>query len=349
MKAYFQKRILKFKKPSGTSRGVLYHKPAWYIYLYDEEHPSKKGIGECSIIPGLSVDNEEKIEDRLSDICKLINDNDFDFEKAMPEYPAIEFGLETALLDFQVRGSKNLFPTEFTDGAEGIETNGLIWMDDVAAMVRQIEDKISQGFSCIKLKIGALDTEDELQVIRNIRSQYSEDDIEIRVDANGAYSAEIAYEVMGRLADLNVHSIEQPILPSQVFEMANLCRKAPIPVALDEELFAKHPFENKQKLVEIIKPHYLVLKPSMLGGFKETMDWVNIAGKEGIGWWITSALESNIGLNAIAQWCYAIGVSIPQGLGTGGLFVKNVDSPLTMKGSKLFYDPSLEWSYDFVY
>ncbi len=349
MKAYFQKRILKFKKPSGTSRGILYHKPSWYIYLYDEEYPSKKGIGECSIIPGLSIDNEENIEGKLSDICKLINDDDFDFESTIPEYPAIEFALDTALLDFQVKGNKQLFPSEFTEGTEGIETNGLIWMGDAHTMFEQIEEKITQGFSCIKLKIGAIGTEDELRVIHNIRNHFSEKDIEIRVDANGAFTPDEAYEIMGKLADLDVHSIEQPILPSQVFEMADLCRKAPIPVALDEELFGKHPFENKLKLIEIIRPHYLVLKPSMLGGFKETMDWVNIAGKENIGWWITSALESNIGLNAIAQWCYALGVKMPQGLGTGGLYVKNVVSPLTMKGSKLFYDPNVEWNYDFVY
>ncbi len=349
MKTYFQKRILKFRDPAGTSKGILKTKPSWFVYFYDEENPDYKGVGECSVIPGLSIDDEDKIEPTLADICKSVNLGDYNFEDTLPEFPAIQFALETALSDYKVKGSKVLFPSDFTKGRKGIVINGLIWMGDIHSMKQQIEYKIEKGYRCVKLKIGALNFDEEYNLIKRIRNTYSEADIEIRVDANGAYSPERAYENMGKLAALDIHSIEQPILPSQIYEMAELCRKAPIPVALDEELFGIRPFENKQKLVEIIRPHYLVLKPSMLGGFRETEQWVSIAEELNIGWWVTSALESNIGLNAIAQWCYQLGVSIPQGLGTGNLYIDNIISPLTLNGEKLFYDPFKKWNYEFVY
>lgn len=349
MKAYFQKRFLKFKNPAGTSRGILKTKPSWYIYLYDEEDPSYKGVGECSIIPGLSIDDEEKIEVTLSEICKKINANDYNFKDTLPDFPAIQFALETAYLDYHVKGSKVLFPSSFTEGEQGIHINGLIWMGSLSSMQEQIENKLSNNFQCIKIKIGALNFKDEFSLLKKLRERYSTKDLEIRVDANGAYTPQEAYENMGKLAGLNIHSIEQPIIPTQIYEMAELCSKAPIPVALDEELFGITPVENKRKLIEIIKPHYLVLKPSMLGGFNETLHWINIAKSFQIGWWITSALESNIGLNAIAQWTFKQNVTIPQGLGTGNLFINNINSPLIINKEQLFYDPIKNWNYEFVY
>lgn len=349
MKAYFQKRVFNFKKPAGTSRGILLTKPSWYIYFYDEEEPIYKGVGECSIIPGLSLDNEDKIDDTLAEICRKINSNDYNFNNTIPDFPAIQFALEVAHIDYQVKGSKILFPSSFTTGKEGIPINGLIWMGSLSSMQEQIENKLENNFSCIKIKIGALEFNDELNLLKKLRSRYSADVLEIRVDANGAYKPKEAYEYMGKLADLKVHSIEQPIIPAQIYDMADLCRKPPLPVALDEELFGITPIENKRKLIEIIKPQYLVLKPSMLGGFNETLQWINIAKSFNIGWWITSALESNIGLSAIAQWAYGQNISIPQGLGTGNLFEENIISPLTLKKEKLFYDPLKDWNLEFVY
>ncbi len=349
MKAYFQKRIFLFKNPAGTSRGVLKSKPSWFIYLYDENQPEIKGIGECSIIPGLSIDNERKIEQKLSEICMLINKGEFDFSNPITDFPAISFGLETALLDYNCSGTKELFPSEFTAGNAGIPINGLIWMGDLTSLQSQVKKKIDEGFKCIKLKIGAISLDEELLVLSNIRKQYSANDLELRVDANGSFGFNEVPDILKKLADLEIHSIEQPIFSSQLYEMAKLCEKPPIPIALDEELLGKYPYDNKRKLVELLKPQYLVLKPSLLGGFKETTEWINIADEFGIGWWITSALESNIGLNAIAQWTYTLNSDMPQGLGTGLLFERNINSPLEIKSAKLFYNDSKVWSYEFVY
>lgn len=348
MKAYFQKRNLNFKKPAGTSRGVLLQKPSWFIFLYDEDNPEIKGIGECSIIPGLSHDDENLIEDKLSEVCQLINKEEYDFTKPLHEFPAITFGLETALLDFENSGSKILFPSEFTDGKDGITTNGLIWMGDLTSMSEQVGQKLNEGYRCIKLKIGAIDLDDEILILSNLRKQFSSKELELRVDANGAFSFEDAPDILRRLADLDIHSIEQPIMPSQLYEMARLCEETPLPIALDEELIGKHPYHVKQKLVEVLQPQFLVLKPGLLGGFKETTDWINIAEEFDVGWWVTSALESNIGLNAIAQWTYTLDSKLPQGLGTGSLFERNIESPLEIIGSKLFYSGNKKWSLEFV-
>jgi o-succinylbenzoate synthase len=347
MKACFQKKILEFKKPAGTSRGILYQKPSWFISLSDTENPLKKGIGECSIIPGLSVDDELQIKSVLTDICNKINTNEFDFVQTLSGFPAIQFALETALLDLQAKESKILFPSEFTKGKAGIPINGLIWMGNTVQMQEQIDAKLEAGFGCIKLKVGAINFEDEIQLLSNIRKRYSRSDIEIRIDANGAFQPDEAFEKLVRLAKLDLHSIEQPIKAGQLEEMAELCRKSPLPIALDEELFVKFPEKNKQKLIEFIRPQYLVLKPSMLGGFKETDKWINIANDLNIAWWITSALESNIGLNAISQWTFHLGVHAPQGLGTGSLYTNNITSPLEIKGDKIVYNSSLPWKFDF--
>jgi O-succinylbenzoate synthase len=349
IKSYFQKRILHFRKPAVTSRGIMHTKPAWYVYLYDECEPQIKGIGECSIIPGLSVDDASKIESKLAEICRKINEGTFNFKRSIIDFPGINFGVETAFLDLQAKGTKVLFPSDFTHGAEGIKINGLIWMDTLENMMEQVEAKINQGFRCIKLKIGALDFNSELLILKNIRQRFSAKELQVRVDANGAFTFQEAREKLSRLEEYDIHSIEQPIVPTQIERMAELCRTSPVDIALDEELIGKFTFENKRKLIELIHPQYLVLKPGLLGGIKESTDWINIASEFNIGWWVTSALESNIGLNAISQWTYNLGNISYQGLGTGSLYGQNVGSPLIVRGEKIFYDPQLKWNFEFVY
>jgi o-succinylbenzoate synthase len=349
MKAYFQKRIFKFKNPAGTSRGILHEKPSWYIYLYDEQKPEIKGIGECSIIPGLSLDDKSNLEDKITRICTKINKEDYDFNRVLHDYPALNFALETAFHDFQAGGTKILHPSKFTEGKEGIPINGLIWMGNFESMSEQVEAKLKNGFKCIKIKIGAINIDEELMILRNLRSRFSANDLELRVDANGAFTYNEANFILQRLAKHEIHSIEQPIMPSQLEDLAKLCENSPVPIALDEELMGKYPYNIKRKLIDLVRPQYLVLKPSMLGGVKEATDWINIANDFDIGWWVTSALESNIGLNAIAQWAYSMEAEMPQGLGTGSLFEQNVDSPLTIQGDKIFYSSNKNWNYEFVY
>jgi len=348
MKAYFQKRLLKFKKPAGTSRGILLTKPSWYLFLHDEENPENKGIGEVSIIPGLSIENEQQIENRLSEICAAISADTYNFDAPLSDFPAIKFGMEMALLDYQVNGSKILFPSEFTSGITGIKTNGLIWMAPLEEMYKQVEQKLEKGFRCLKMKIGAIDIQQELEILTNLRRKFRSSELEIRVDANGAFSYNEAGEILAKLSDLEVHSIEQPIAAGQMKEMAALCKNCAIPIALDEELIGTYSFEEKKQLVEQIQPQYLIVKPSLLGGFKASQEWITIANDLGIGWWVTSALESNIGLNAIAQWVATLNTNRYQGLGLGNLYEENVGSPLELKGETLFYNPAQKWNYEFI-
>ncbi len=349
IKADFLKRDLIFRFPAGTSRGVLLQKPSWFIYLRNKNNPAQRGIGECSVIPGLSPEHTEKTEQKIGQICKSINNGEYDFSKPVKGFPSINFGLETALKDYHALGSKILYPSNFTSGKDGILINGLIWMGDSRTMLNQVQQKLKDGFRCIKLKIGAINFDDELKILKCIRNEYRPEDVEIRVDANGAFRFEKAREVLDRLAELNVHSIEQPIPPSNAEQMAELCKTAPVPIALDEELIKTRTTEEKRNLIETIKPQYLILKPSLLGGFQEAGEWIKIAESNAAGWWVTSALESNIGLNAIAQWTFTLKTTIPQGLGTGGLFKNNIESPLEINAEKLFYNSSKNWDNEFVY
>ncbi len=349
MKSYFQKRILQFINPAGTSRGILFEKPTWYIYLYDENAPGNKGIGEVSFIPGLSKDDPLKIEDKLTEICTQINKGNFNFDESISEFPGINFGIETAIRDFNSNGEKQIFPSQFTEGKMGIRTNGLVWMGTFDEMSDRISRKLAAGFKCIKIKIGAINITQEIALLTNLRRRFSIDELEIRVDANGAFKANEVMPILYSLKDLGVHSIEQPIFPNQTSKMAGVCKKSPIPIALDEELIGIQAYQNKRNLVEKIKPQYLVLKPGLLGGFKETMDWINIADEFDINWWVTSALESNLGLNAIAQWVATFNNQICHGLGLGNLYQHNVDAPLNLIGEKLFYNPDKEWSLEFLY
>jgi len=330
---------LQFKFPAGTSRGVLLHKPSSFLIL---EKEGFTGIGECSTIPDLSIDPHETYSQKLDEVCQLLNDGCDPNSIDLSAYPSIAFGLETAILDLAANGSKQLFPSLFTEGKAGIPINGLVWMGDKAFMQNQIRDKIDAGYHCIKLKVGAIDFETELEIIAGIRQQFSPSDIEIRLDANGGFSPTEALEKLHKLSTFEIHSIEQPIRQKQWNAMAELCQKSPIPIVLDEEIIGVKSADKETLLAEI-KPAYIILKPSLIGGFKESEEWIRLAETHNINWWITSALESNIGLNAIAQWTFTLHSKLPQGLGTGQLYHNNIPSPLEIENANLYYRPENKW------
>lgn len=336
-KANYKKYTLQFKNPSGTSRGVLTKKETYFLKLWEEHNPTIVGIGECSVLKGLSIDDTENYEQILNDICKNINEFINDYSNKLSPFPSICFGIEAALQDLKNGGNKILFPSRFTEGKEGIPINGLIWMGSIGFMKEQLKAKIDEGFRCIKIKIGAIEFEEELKFLINLRHQYPENYFEVRLDANGAFSMNDVDEKLRRLSKYKIHSIEQPIKQGNWAAMADLCKKSPIPIALDEGLIGISKWEEKEKLVSQILPQYLILKPSLLGGFKHCEEWIDIAQKYKVGWWVTSALESNIGLNAIAQWTFTLNSKLPQGLGTGQLYTNNIASPLLIEDSKLWY------------
>ena len=339
MKVRYINYNLNFKFPAGTSRGVLHSKYSAFLIL---EENGVTGIGECSTIPGLSIDPENGYEQKLRELCDALNYNKHPENVDLSLFPSIAFGLETALLDLKTGGKRQLFDTDFSKGTAGILINGLVWMGDKAFMQKQISEKIADGYRCIKLKVGALDFETELEIIADIRAQFSESEIEIRLDANGGFSADDALLKLEKLAKFQIHSIEQPIKQGQLDKMAEICQKSSIPIVLDEELIGIKPTE-KEALIEKIKPAYIILKPSLLGGFKASEEWIQQAERHNVKWWITSALESNIGLNAIAQWTSSLGSELPQGLGTGQLYHNNIPSPLEIRNAMLFYEKDNEW------
>ena len=332
-----------FITPGGTSRGVLTTKDSWYIQIIDKNYPEIVGIGECSILPKLSIDDKPEYVDKLKEVCENINEYKLDFQESLKEWPSIRFGVEMALLDLQNGGKRKIFDSDFYSGQSNISINGLIWMGDVEYMKTQISQKLQEGFNCIKIKIGALNFDKEINLIKEIRSIYSVNKIEIRVDANGAFSVDEAIDKMQQLYDLDIHSIEQPIKSNQWKEMAQICKKSPLPVALDEELIGIHSREKKYDLLAQINPAYIILKPSLLGGFKASEEWIEIAQELNIGWWATSALEGNIGLSAIAQWTSIQDNNMPQGLGTGKVFSNNISSPLVVENGHLCYKQNLKW------
>lgn len=330
-------RILHFKSPAGTSRGVYTTRKVWYLHLTSIEHPGRVGIGECAPLPDLSCDAVPGYEQLLADICRQVEQRggELDIDLLRP-YPSILFGLETAFRHFST-GDWALWNTPFSRGEAGIPINGLIWMGDYDQMLAQIETKMKAGFRCVKLKIGAIRFEDELALLRHIRNHFSAREIELRVDANGAFSPVDALDKLKRLSEFELHSIEQPIRAGQWQEMVRLTTESPLPIALDEELIGCSAPDEKQKLLAAIRPQYIILKPSLHGGISGSNEWIEEAQRQRIGWWITSALESNIGLNAIAQWCATLNTSLPQGLGTGALFTDNVAMPLEIKKDCLWF------------
>ena len=330
---------LQFKFPAGTSRGVLLHKPSSFLLL---EKDGFRGIGECSTIPNLSIDPVETYSEKLEEVCRLLNEGVDPDSIDLSLFPSIAFGLETAFFDLKAKGSKCLFPSAFTQGETGIPINGLVWMGDKDFMQKQIREKIAAGYHCIKLKVGALDFETELEIISGIRQQFSREDIELRLDANGGFTSTDALEKLEKLAAFHIHSIEQPIKQKQFEAMATICQQSPIPIVLDEELIGVRS-ADKEFILEKIKPAYIILKPSLVGGFRQSEEWIRLAEKHNIAWWITSALEANIGLNAIAQWTYTLNSPLPQGLGTGQLYHNNIPSPLAIENAELFYKPDVDW------
>ncbi len=345
IKATYYKYILQFKTPSGTSRGILKTKETWFLYLSKE---GKFGVGECGLFRGLSIDDRPDYEDKLKWVCNNIELGlDILLAKTI-HFPSIQIGLEQAFLSLQSPSPFKLFVSNFTESNKAIDINGLIWMGDREFMNDQIKEKIAQGFRCLKMKIGAIDFATEVQLLASIRKEFSINDIELRVDANGAFKPSEALEKLKILSNYDLHSIEQPIRQGHYQEMAFLCEETPLPIALDEELIGVFDVTKRTKMLQIIKPQYIILKPSLVGGFKESLEWIELAKKSGIGWWVTSALESNIGLNAIAQWTATLKSSMPQGLGTGGLFTNNFDSPLEVYKGGLYYNKNKNWNFNLI-
>ncbi len=364
MTAKFYPYILQFKRPAGTSRGVLHTKQTFILEIFDGE---KEGIGECGLFRGLSYDDVPEYEQKLQWLCDNINEDAACLRHELIHFPSIWFGYEQAILNLK-KGSDIYFKSEFTEGNSSIKTNGLIWMGDAKFMQDQIQEKLNKGFDCIKLKIG-VDWPTEKEILKELRKKFPADQLELRVDANGGFSFEEARIVLQELAELEIHSIEQPMIAGSKFRdksfgfrvsendlgkkqpttnnqqtttisqqtIAELCADTPTPIALDEELIGVVDFEAKKELLDEIKPQYIILKPSLVGGIYGTDEWISLAEERHIGWWITSALESNIGLNAIAQYTFTKNPKIPQGLGTGGLFTNNFETKLYLEGDRLFY------------
>ncbi|MDD4819327.1 MAG: o-succinylbenzoate synthase [Flavobacteriales bacterium] len=322
--ASYIKHTLHFKVPSGTSRGILYDKDTWFLVLKKGELTS---IGECGMFKGLSCDDVPNYEKIISNVCKAINAGEN--VPDLTAFPSINFGLEIAQGNLSAMEKGETFlESPFTRGQMSIPINGLVWMGSKEQMLRQIHEKIELGFQCIKLKIGAINFDDELSLIKHIRSQYSEKEITIRVDANGAFAFKDAMERLKRLSDYSLHSIEQPIRAGEWEKMSSLCANTPLPIALDEELIGVN---DPKRLLNEIKPQYIILKPTLLGGLSKTKKWMNYADEMNIGYWVTSALESNVGLDAIARFTAKNRIETPQGLGTGGLFTNNVPYPFEIK------------------
>lgn len=337
--AKYKKYNLQFRNPAITSRATMLEKETYFIKIWDETNPNIYGIGECAIFRGLSADDDVNYEAHLKRICDNINQ----ISPKEIEQSSIRFGVETALNDLANNGQRIIFNSNWLDGYNPIPINGLVWMGNQSEMLNRIIEKIEAGFSCIKLKIGGIDFNKEIKLLRFIRGNFSADDLQIRLDANGAFAPENALEYLDKLSKYSIHSIEQPIKQGQWSAMAEICQKSPIPIALDEELIGINEFSLKDKMLSTIKPHYIILKPSLCGGFLGSDEWIELANKHSIGWWITSALESNIGLNAIAQWVATLNTKMPQGLGTGNLYVNNISSPICQIDDVLTYDKNLSW------
>jgi o-succinylbenzoate synthase len=340
-----------FRFDAGTSRGVLQNKKSLFVLLRRSDKPDVLGIGECGPLPGLSPDYAEDLKpvfEKLLAQIRFENLNDTaSFQRLLNQipagFPSLRFGFETALIDLMNGGKRILFETDFTKGKKAIPINGLVWMGSADTMMAQVDDLAKRNFKCIKLKVGALDFERELELLKQIRKAYPANSMELRLDANGAFSATDALRKLQRLSDFEIHSIEQPIKAGQEGEMAKICRNSPIPIALDEELIGKSSDQERITLLQKIKPNYIILKPTLIGGLIATSEWIDIAEQMGIGWWLTSALESNIGLNAISQFVASIPYTMPQGLGTGQLYHNNIPSPLTLNGPNMYYEPNANW------
>lgn len=344
LNARVEEKTMVFNRPAGTSRGVLSEKKVWFLTISDGNFT---GIGECAPLPGLSPDFATA-EAMIREVAETINEYQ-DWLMNLDEYPSVKFALETALLDLDNYGNKVLFPSRFTEGKEAILINGLIWMGDPEFMVREINQKLEEGFRVLKMKIGAVDFAEECYILEQIRNTYAADEIEIRLDANGAFKPHEVLRKLEKLASYDIHSIEQPIKSGKWDDMSDICRDSPIPIALDEELIGISNSDDMREMLETILPAYVVLKPTLCGGLQGAEDWIATAEDSGISWWATSALESNIGLNAIAQWVYTKQNPVPQGLGTGKLYQRNFGSPLYLEADLMKFDPGEKWDLSWLY
>ncbi len=345
LSAEYKAYTLTFIRPSGTSRGILYEKPSFFIQL---RKGNNNGVGECGLLPGLSLEADQGYEEKLREVIDRFPSEGPALLAELKAYPSIRFGLEMALRDLASSSPFHLFPSDFTAGKSRQSINGLVWMGDIDFMRDQLGKRLEEGFTCIKLKIGAIDFEQEIGLLKKIRQEFRPEEIEIRVDANGAFVPKKAMEKLKRLSDFDLHSIEQPIRQGQWQEMARLCADTPLPIALDEELIPVIERAEKKQLLDTIRPQYVIFKPSLIGGFESCEEWIELSSSYGTGWWVTSALESNIGLNAIAQWTYTLDNPMPQGLGTGSLYTNNFPSPLFVAKGEIGYDPNQAWDLNLL-
>lgn len=356
LKAVFTKYTLDFKFEAGTSRGVLTHKDSYFVKIFDAENSSVFGLGECAPLKGLSIDDRPDFELQLLSICENFNVLDLEvypwnlsiiLEQVLDKsYPSIVFGFETALLDLMNGGKRIVFNNAFSKAERTLNINGLVWMGNRDFMLRQIDEKIEAGYDTIKMKVGAIDFKKECELLAYIRQRYSPEQITLRVDANGAFSVHEVFDKLERLSSYQLHSIEQPIRQGNEDVMAELCHITPIPIALDEELIGIREYTDKYKLLKKIMPQYIILKPTLLGGFQQCREWIENANRLKIGWWMTSALESNVGLNAITQFTAEFNNPLPQGLGTGQLYHNNIESPLEINQGKIIYNDNIKWNLE---
>ncbi len=355
----YKSHKLEFRFDARTSRGAIASHRAFYLFAHWQDSIEVMGVGECAPLAGLSIDDRGDLEQKLEELCRQVNsgacavadktEHLLAQELGLQEWPAIRFALETALLDLENGGKRTVFHNKFSRGAQGIPINGLIWMGDKVFMQEQIAKKLAEGYTCLKLKIGSLDFTSELELLQQIREVAGAAQLTIRVDANGAFSPQEAFKKLERLAKYDVHSIEQPIRQGQLQEMEALCAYTPIPIALDEELIGVQEKEAQEALLAKIKPQYIILKPTLVGGLRASAAWIQLAEERGIGWWITSALESNIGLNAISQFTANYGITTPHGLGTGQLYHNNIDSPLQIEQGRLWYRQGKAWDEQLLF
>ncbi len=326
-----------FKSPARTSREVMTEKVTCLLKVWDETNPAVFGIGEAAVFPGLSPEANEGFEIKL---VELLANVALGRPTDLSRHSSIQFGFEQALRDFASGGLRLYFPSSFTQGEGQIVINGLIWMGSFEEMASRVEEKVKAGFRCIKLKVGGIDWNNELSILKRLRDRFSAEELTIRVDANGAFNAENALPRLQALADLGVHSIEQPVPARNWALMSRLCKESPTPIALDEELIGIYSTEEKAQMLDEIRPAYIILKPALCGGFSGAEEWIRLSEERGIGWWVTSALESNVGLNALAQWTATLRPTLPQGLGTGALYTNNFPTPLQLEGDRLSFNPA---------
>lgn len=341
MEINWERYFLNFRERAITSRNSMLEKKTWFVKIRSRELPISVAIGEVAMFEGLSEEDSDNFEEildkacRKAELCQTLQDS----LDSLPPISSIRFGFESAMLRcglYSTSGSED----NWLNGKEGININGLVWMGDKSTMRRRIREKLDSGFHCVKLKIGGIRFEDEIELLADIRNEFSPADIELRLDANGGFTPDNALERINRLADFSIHSIEQPIKPKQFKQMCYICQHSPIDIALDEELIGFKSRDEKIEILESIRPKYIILKPSLCGGFREAEEWISLAKERNIGWWATSALESNVGLEALGIWTASLRPEMPQGLGTGNLYTNNIPSRLQMRGEKLWYIPS---------